>query len=135
MQVSSETRSSLLPLDRERTWPLDARMAMFVLEAGGQPDPVEHAAVERNRSTERQPCRMVGTVCDNRDLHGHAIVYVRDLADRHIGFICQNSLPVGKTVWLHCSTDDGKTLRTPCQIGRSRQFMSGWNEGVLHVCD
>src|SRR4051812_37484700 len=58
MQVLTHTRSHSQPLDRERTWPLDARMAMFVLEAGGQPAPNE-----RDRSAARQPCRIIGTLC------------------------------------------------------------------------
>ncbi len=131
MQVLLQQRSHILPIDRERSWPLDARMAMFVLEAGGQ-DP----QVTRDRGSPRQTCRIIATVCGpNPRSLSHSIVYVRDINDRDMGYICQTPLPVGQTVWLNCSNDDGESIRTPCRIGRSRQFMSGWNEGVLHVSE
>ena len=131
MQVLSHKRSSIPPQYLERTWPLDARMAMFVLEAGGQdPQPV------RDRSAPREPFRMIATLTD-RDQRkpSHATVYVRDRTPQHLGFICQNELPVGSTVWLDCASEDGHAFRTPCEVARLRPFMSGWHEGVLHVRD
>ena len=129
MQATTERRPHFCPQDRERAWPLDARMAMFVLEAAGQdPQPV------RDRSAPRQPCRMIATLTDqDQRKASHATVYVRDRTPQHMGFICQNELPVGSTVWLDCATDDGQPFRTPCQVARLRPFMSGWNEGVLQV--
>ena len=131
MQAILEQRSHLLPYDRERTWPLDARMAMFVLEAGGQ-DP----QFIRQRQSERHPCRIIATVCgpDPRSL-AHGIIYVRDMNDGHLGFICQNNLPIGERVMVHCATEDGQTVRLECQVWRSRPFMQGWNEGMLQVCE
>ena len=107
MQAILEQRSHLLPYDRERTWPLDARMAMFVLEAGGQ-DP----QFIRQRQSERHPRRIIATVCgpDPR-LLAHGIIYVRDMNDGHLGFICQNNLPIGERVMVHCATEDGQTVR------------------------
>ena len=74
------------------------------------------------------------TVCgsDPRSL-AHWIVYIRDMTDGHLGFISQSNLPVGQTLVLHCASEDGQTLRTECRIGRARQFMQGWNEGVLEM--
>ena len=131
MQALIEQRSHVLPQDRERAWPLDARMAMFVLEAGGQ-DP----QFIRERQSERQPCRIIGTICGlhSRSL-AHAIIYIRDMNDGHLGFICQSNLPVGERVMVHCATEDGQTVRLECRIGRSRSFMQGWNEGVVHVSE
>ena len=131
MQAILEQRSHLLPYDRERTWPLDARMAMFVLEAGGQ-DP----QFIRQRQSERHPRRIIATVCgpDPR-LLAHGIIYVRDMNDGHLGFICQNNLPIGERVMVHCATEDGQTVRLECQVWRSRPFMQGWNEGMLQVCE
>ena len=76
----------------DRTWPLDARMAMFVLEAGGQ-DP----QFVRERHSPRQACRIIATVCgsDPRSL-AHWIVYIRDMNDGHLGFISQTNLTVGR---------------------------------------
>ena len=127
MQAILEQRSHVLPYDRERSWPLDARMAMFVLEAGGQ-DP----QFTRERQSAREACRIIATVCgsDPRSL-AHWIIYIRDMNDGHLGFISQSNLPVGQTLVLHCASEDGQTLRTECRIGRARQFMQGWNEGVL----
>src|SRR6476469_6064293 len=129
MQATTEKRSHILPQDRERAWPLDARMAMFVLEAGGN-DPEQ----PRERNQPRQTCRIIATVTspDSRSLT-HAILYVRDTTTGHMGFISQSKLPVGSTVWLNCADESGQKLHAECQIGRSRAFMSGWNEGVLRV--
>ena len=130
MQAILEQRSHFLPHDRERTWPLDARMAMFVLEAGGQ-DP----QFIRHRQSERHVCRMMATVCgpDPR-LLAHWVIYIRDMNDGHLGFISQSNLPIGERVIVHCATEDGQTVRIECQIRRSRPFMQGWNEGMLEVC-
>jgi len=129
MQTLTQRRPDLFPLDRERAWPLDARMAMFVLEAGGH-----GPQFVRDRAEERQSCRIIGTVCDSdRASLKHSIVYVRDVTPRHMGFICQSPLPVGTTVWLNCSDENGQSIRTPCRVGRARQFMSGWTEGVLDL--
>ena len=129
MQATTERRSPTTPMDRERAWPLDARMAMFVLEAGGcGPEFI------RDRAHPRQACRIMGTVCDSgpRSL-AHSIVYVRDLTPGHMGFICQSDLPVGSTVTLNCTAEEGGLVHAECQIGRSRRFMRGWSEGVLRV--
>jgi hypothetical protein len=130
MQAILEQRSHVLPYDRERSWPLDARMAMFVLEAGGQ-DP----QFTRERQSEREPCRIIATVCgpDPRFL-AHWVIYIRDMNDGHLGFICQSNLPIGERVMVHCATEDGQTVRIECQIQRSRPFMQGWIEGALQVC-
>ena len=129
MPATTHKRSHLHHPDRERAWPLDARMAMFVLEAGGQ-DP----QIPRDRSASREPCRIMGTVCDpEAENLAHAIVYVRDKDPEHLGFICQSKLPVGTTLWLNCLTEDGQPIRTPCHVKRSRSFMTGWHEGVLQV--
>lgn len=129
MQATTEKRSHILPLDRERAWPLDARMAMFVLEAGGH---APESMLERHEP--REACRIIATVCgqDPRSLT-HSIVYVRDITPGHMGFICQSELPVGTTLSLNCVTEDGQTVRSACQIRRSRSFMKGWHEGVLHL--
>jgi hypothetical protein len=135
MQVLLEKRSALVPLDRERTWPLDARMAMFVLEAGGQPAR-QLPAVMRDRSLERQPCRIIARVCDGDSTSdAHTTIYVRDIAQQHIGYISETDLRVGKFIQLCCVDEAGQSFQASCRIGRSRPFMSGWNEGVLHLCD
>jgi hypothetical protein len=104
-------------------------MAIFVLEAGGSPP-----QATRQRLAPRHTCRIVGTICeDDPSALAHAIIYVRDANEGHLGFICQSNLPVGKTVWLHCSTSQGQSFHASCRIGRSRAFMSGWNEGVLDL--
>src|SRR5438132_8427221 len=125
MQALTEERSHLTAFERERAWPLDARMAMFVLEAGGA-DP----QFTRERAAPRQACRIIATLCgDDPHALAQTIVYVRDMNDGHFGFISQVHLPVGATMSLHCSTDQGGAIRTACEIGRSRPFMTGWNEG------
>lgn len=125
------TDMQTLPLHRERTWPLDARMAMFVLETGGQ-DP----QVTRDRSAPRHPCRIMGTVVtDNPKALGQKIVYVRDMNTGHLGFISQNELPVGAKLLLNCLGDHGVPERMVCKVSRSRSFMKGWHEGVLRVCE
>jgi hypothetical protein len=129
MQALLEQADPISHVERERAWPLDARMAMFVLEAGGSdPQAIQH------RTAERVPCRIVGTVCeDDPTALAHAIVYVRDANDGHLGFICQSDLPVGKILQLNFATPRGQSFHGPCRIGRSRPFMTGWNEGVLEL--
>jgi len=129
MRTLLEQADPIPHVERERAWPLDARMAMFVLEAGGADDGATH-----QRTAQRTPCRIMGTVCeDDPQALAHAIVYVRDATQKHLGFICQSNLPVGKIVWLNFSTPHGQKVQAPCRIGRSRPFMTGWNEGVLDL--
>lgn len=119
-------------LDRERAWPLDARMAMFVLEAGGfQPE------VIRSRHNDRMPCRNQATLVAASRAGGltEATIYIRDYNDGHIGFISELELPMDALVWMHLTTDAGEVIQTPCRIGRSRPFMAGWYEGVLHLSE
>jgi PilZ domain len=129
MQAQIEHEYPTPRLNRERTWPLDARMAMFVLEAGGA-----GPTFTRHRSVPRHACRIMGTLCnDDPKSLTHSIVYVRDISDGNLGFISQHNLPIGQTVWLNCTVNEGAPVRTPCRIGRSRAFMKGWHEGVLHL--
>jgi hypothetical protein len=131
MQTVAQKRSYFLPMDRERAWPLDARMAMFVLEAGGS-----GPEFTRDRTEPRQACRLMGTICENnpRSL-SHAIVYVRDTTPGHMGFICQTTLTVDSKVVLNCEDAYGETTRILCRVGRSRPYMKGWSEGVLHTSE
>jgi PilZ domain-containing protein len=119
--------------DRERTWPLDPRMAMFVLEAGSlAPELLQQ------RADERIPCRIDATIAsaDPRAIEASdTFVYIRDYNDGHVGFICERELAVGSLMWMHLTRDDGERIHLPCRVGRSRHFMTGWHEGVLDLCE
>jgi len=95
------TWESIGLLERERTWPLDARMAMFVLEAGGF-----HPEITRERTLPRLACRIEATVALSKDESGpadqsslaDAIIYIRDFNPGHVGYISNCELPTGARV-------------------------------------
>lgn len=119
--------------DRERAWPLDARTAVFVLEAGGF---APEAGVCTPRTEPRYPCRIEATIVSSADPSSLAdtIVYVRDANPRHAGILCDRPLPVGSVVWINFAADGeaGCEVHAIGTIGRSREFMNGWHEGVVH---
>jgi hypothetical protein len=127
MQVLHTHRTRSFFASTERTWPLEARAATFVLEAAGT-----HINSLERRGLPRPPCRVVATLCasDEPASLGQTIIYTRDVDETHLGFICHSELPQEQML-LHLSLDEIGSLRIPGRIVRCRRFMEGWYEGVL----
>jgi hypothetical protein len=113
----------------ERSWPLDARMAMFVLEAEGA---LEHEG--RTRELERFVCRVGARLKPMNDARlGMLDVFIRDVSAEHAGFISSHAVDVGASCWIDFVPAEGAPVRTVCTVGRCREFMNGWFEGVIHL--
>lgn len=109
--------------DTERTWPIDARAAMYTLEACGKGD------VWRNRRRlPRLNIRVSGRLC--KDEHATClddpVIYVREINDRFCGFITNSKLSKGDLLWV----DLGKDLpfRAMVRVIRVHGFMDEWYE-------
>ena len=119
--------------DTQRLWPLDARTAMFVLEAGG-----DDSQVMRERSAERRSCRAHATVHrDLQDGSSDRTIYLRDLSHQCVGFISADALKPGEHIRFSFADAAELPGRFGTQIGgqvrRSREFMNGWFEGVIEL--
>jgi hypothetical protein len=114
--------------DTQSTWPMDARAALFVLEAGG----ADEFYIER-RESDRATCHVEATGCSADDPAQLAefILYLRDIDPLHAGFVTSQSLPLGHHVQVNFTLDDRRYQLTGT-IGRSRPFMEGWSEGVVN---
>jgi hypothetical protein len=144
--------------ERERSWPLDARLAMFVLEAqasessadddgaAGDAEPaVPHQT--RRRRDDRLACRFEAALLYPTPATANALsqnggdestiaavaatAYVRDLSPGHAGFICREPLQAGQLCWLRLDQADGSNVTLRGIVGRCRAFMEGWSEGVV----
>src|SRR5436309_1359030 len=93
-------------IDQEPSWPLDARMALFVLEAEGQQ--LESGAA---REIDRQRCRVRARVMRvNLGKPQASEIFIRDLTVSHIGFISNVPLEIG----AECEVDF--TQATPARV-------------------
>ncbi|HTL28428.1 MAG TPA: hypothetical protein VL282_04385 [Tepidisphaeraceae bacterium] len=115
--------------DTQATWPMDARAAIFVLEAGG-------SSVQQyfeRREADRTPCHVEATGCSSDDPTQLAlfILYTRDINTLHLGFVTQQGLLVGSHVQVNL-TLDSRSIQIHGTVGRCRSFMEGWFEGVIH---
>jgi len=121
--------------DGERAWPLDARLALFMLESAC----AEHAAQSNApapRSLDRFSCRVRARLWRIQDgAVERAEVFVRDLSAAHAGFVTDHPIEVGGTFVLDFAPEPGSPQRVSCVVGRCRPFMDDdrWHEGVLHI--
>jgi len=112
-------------IDQESDWPLDARMALFVLEAEGR---WVEAGVARE--LDRQRCRVRARVMRVNLGKPHASeIFIRDLSVTHIGFI--SSVPLEISAEYEVDFTQTTPARVTCITRRCRQFTRGWYEGVL----
>jgi len=119
-------------LDLEQTWPLDARMALYLLESETT-ETSQPARTASPRNLARTACRVrakLVRVCDGRP--ECVEMFVRDLSVGHIGFVCTSPLQCGDEYQLNFTPSD-LPVQISCVVGRCRGFIDGWNEGVLHL--
>ena len=110
----------------QSSWPADARDAMGYLEQGAVPR-VERRRAPRHRY--RTPARFAPANADWSD--ADAILYTRDVTPWSAGFITLRALDTGTRGALTLTLPDGSTLKTTAVVRRTREFRSGWYEGVL----
>jgi hypothetical protein len=121
MRLVTETQTHLP--DREKTWPLDARVAMFVLEAG-LPNPANRRRRQRHHMRVAADWG-VGESLSERKL------YVRDVNSQYVGFITAQAIEVGTRGTIYLEGTDGVRVAVQAVVSRCRQFMEGWYEGCL----
>ena len=108
----------------EQTWPLDARMALFLLETQG-----DAVSGDRPRQLDRIGCKARARLMRVSSGRPEMVeLFVRDLSAEHIGFICSQPLVIGDEYECELSHI---SARLSCVIGRCREFSAGWYEGVL----
>jgi len=114
--------------DTQTAWPMDARAAMFVLEASGSSEQYYD-----RRDSDRTPCHVEATGCsaDDPTQLAQFILYVRDIDALHMGFATAQNLPLGSHVQVNLTLND-RSFQLTGTIGRCRHFMEGWFEGVVH---
>src|SRR5262245_22534841 len=97
----------------EQTWPLDARMAVFLLEAEGDVVPQIYP-----RELDRFPCRVRARLMRVKDKMLQFVeVFVRDLSIGHVGFVSSEPLEVGAIYQLDF-TPGSKPVHVSCVVGR-----------------
>lgn len=106
----------------EKSWPLDARTAVYSLEVTGKED-----IWKSRRHLPRHMCRVEGTVVSGNDPASlaDAIVYLRDVNERFVGFISTAPLRKGEIYWLHCDRI-GVVIHAQIRIIRCNNFMDDW---------
>ncbi len=114
--------------DTQTAWPMDARTALFVLEAGGSTEQYFD-----RRDSDRTPCHVEATACsaDDPAQLGQFILYTHDIDSLHLGFVAAQNLAVGSHVQVNLTLND-QSFQLTGTIGRCRHFMEGWFEGVIH---
>jgi hypothetical protein len=114
--------------DMQTSWPMDARAAMFVLEASGSAEQYFD-----RRDFDRTPCHVEATACsaDDPASLGQFILYTRDINTLHLGFVTAQHLPLGSHVQVNLTLND-RSFQLTGTVGRCRSFMEGWSEGVIH---
>jgi hypothetical protein len=126
-----------LPLQqRERALPLEARLAMFLLEAQAEDSHAlcESASLHR-RQDERLSCRFPAAILHSveQSSMNPSSIFIRDISTGHAGFICRAPLAANdaEACWLQLDQADGTTVTLRGHIARCREFQSGWYEGVI----
>jgi len=106
----------------EKNWPLEVRAAMYSLEVAGEAD-----VWKNRRRLPRHLCRVEGTVVSSDDpvALADAIIYLRDVNARFIGFISSAPLRKGDIYWLHCNRA-GLMIHAQIRIIRCNSFMDDW---------
>ena len=117
LRITSES-----PRTDEKSWPLDARTALFSLEVSGNEE-----IWKNRRHLPRHMCRVEGTVVsgDNPAALADAIVYLRDINERFVGFISSSPLRKGDLYWLNCDRV-GVVVHAQMRIIRCNNFMDDW---------
>jgi hypothetical protein len=130
MELSIGQGRPLAGVNDEQSWPLDLRMAMFLLESEGPP--VQHGA---DRAGERFICRIRARVMRATDTGiEHVEIFLRDVNETHVGFVSAKALEVGADYELDLQPADGEAQSSAvCAVVRSRCFMGGWHEGALQI--
>lgn len=109
--------------DTERTWSIDARAAMYTLEACGKGD-----VWKNRRRIPRLAIRVTARLC--KDEHtisaDDPTIYLREINDRFCGFITNSKLSRGELMWV----DLGKEipLRALVRVIRVHPYMDEWHE-------
>jgi hypothetical protein len=113
--------------DTQSAWPMDARAAMFVLEANGSAEQYFD-----RRESDRTPCHVDATACSAAEPAQLAefILYTRDIDALNLGFVTAQNLAIGSHVQVNLTLDERKVQLTGT-IARCRYFMEGWFEGVV----
>ncbi len=104
-------------------WPLEIRA---LLESLSRPTLVE----QERRTRQRTPFRLTATIHAGRDQEP-VEVYLRDYDDRAVAFVGSIFLAKDQHVELEIPDPNGTTRRVKCRVGRCRQFIDGWFEGML----
>ena len=116
-------------LDLEESWPLDARMALFLLESAGQAT----GASISGRVLDRFPCRVRARLVRISDGRPESIeIFIRDLSTAYAGFLSSQPLNCDDEYQLHFTPSEAP-LQISCLVGRSREFTDGWHEGVFRL--
>jgi hypothetical protein len=112
------------PKSDEKSWPLDARAAIFALEVSGNED-----VWKNRRRLPRHMCRVEGTVVSGTDptALADAIVYLRDVNDRFVGFVSSSPLRKNEIYWLHCDRV-GVVIHAQVRVIRCNSFMEDWHD-------
>jgi hypothetical protein len=98
----------------DQSWPLDARMAVFLLETEG-----EHCGHAHARAQQRNPCRARASI-DGVEF------FIHNMCDGHLGFVTNQPLEIDTECTLF-------PMQFTAVVGRCREFTNGWYEGVLHL--
>jgi hypothetical protein len=167
--ASLPSLSSLLPQSQsdrqqEQSWPLEVRLALFVLEAGadlaGEQACLSSPDHDPQQSTRTRPRRGAREMCRIRAKlvpltngagpssgtpHETANIYLRDTSDAFAGFICDQPLEIGAPFWLSLptavhdsaarSTLSDPPLHAAVKVCRCRPFMNGWYEGAIRLSE
>jgi len=59
------------------------------------------------------------------------LIHTRDLDPNGLGFIARQDLSALGDAVLHLPATNGRPVRVPCRVRRSREFDNGWFEGVV----
>jgi hypothetical protein len=115
--------------DTQTAWPMDARAALFVLEANAS-----NENYFDRRDVERAICHVEATGCfaDDTAQLASFLLYLRDIDPLHAGFVTSSPLPLNSQVQVNFSIDE-RPIQAVGTIQRCRPFMEGWYEGVVHL--
>lgn len=59
------------------------------------------------------------------------LIHTRDLDPNGLGYISRQDLSALGDAVLHLPAANGRAVRVPCRVRRSREFDLGWFEGVV----
>jgi hypothetical protein len=120
----------------ESGWPLDARVALFMLESACEVQTACPESPSWPRALDRFRCRVRGWLRRrNRGAIESEEIYLRDISTAHAGFITHQPLEIGGEYVLEFAPAGRSPMCVTCTVGRCRPFMDGgqWSEGVLHL--